>query len=186
MLSVKGYEPEYRDDVRQVCINTGPGEVKRNLKVREFILNTFCNYYIEQEPHNAFVLVDEDNTAQGYVIGATKFGFFRKNMKPYLKAVKKTGIKNYISAKGEILAHGLFSFKYPSHLHIDINEDFRGNGNGSEMITTFTENLRKQGSKGVMLIVGTHNKRGIRFYQKNGFKIIISLKNSGTVMAKEL
>lgn len=186
MVIIKGYEAKYREHVQQVCITTGPDEAATDPKVREYILNTFCNYYIEQESENAFVLVDETDTAQGYVLGALSFRKFFKNMKPYLKSVKKTGNKNYFSAVTEILAHSVFSFKYPSHLHIDINKDFRGNGNGSKLIATLTENLRKQGSKGVMLIVGSHNTKAIKFYKKNGFRTLLSLKNSGTVMAKEL
>lgn len=187
MVTVKKYEPKYFEDVRQVCINTGPVEAKTNPNMRDFILFTFCDYYCEQEPENVFVLVDENDRAQGYVFGARDFKTYIKNMKPYLEKVKKTGKENYRDAIGEILGHAIYSLKYPAHLHIDINEPFRGNGNGSRMISTLTEHMKNnQGVKSIMLIVGTSNKRGINFYEKNGFKIIRSLKNSGTVMAKEL
>ena len=187
MVVIKKYEPKYFEDVRQVCINTGPKEASTNPNMRDFILFTFCDYYLEQEPENVFILVDEEtDTAQGYVFGARDFKTYIKNMKPYLKKVKKTGKENYRDAIGEILGHAIYSFKYPAHLHIDINEPFRGNGNGSRMISTLTEHMKKnKGVKSIMLIVGTSNKRGINFYNKNGFKIVRVLKG-GTVMAKEL
>lgn len=186
MVTVKSYEPKYYKDVQQVCLNTGPDSALTDPVMRDFILYTFCNYYIEQEPENVFVLVDENDTAQGYVFGAMNFRKYLRNFKPYLKKVRETGKENYREAIAEIIAHGVFSLKYPSHLHIDINEPFRGNGNGSKMISTLTEHMKSNGAKAIMLVVGTGNTRGINFYKKNGFKTIISFKSSGTVMAKEL
>ncbi len=187
MVVIKKYEPKYFDDVRQVCINTGPKEASTDPNMRDFILFTFCDYYLEQEPENVFILVDEEtDTAQGYVFGARDFKTYLKNIKPYLAKVKKTGKAFYRDAIGEILGHAIYSLKYPAHLHIDINAPFRGNGNGSRMISTLTEHMKKtHGVKAIMLIVGTSNKRGINFYKKNGFKKIRVLKG-GTVMAKEL
>ncbi|MBQ2846868.1 MAG: GNAT family N-acetyltransferase [Clostridia bacterium] len=187
MVTIKKYEPKYFDDVRQVCINTGPLEARTDPNTRDFILFTFCDYYCEQEPENAFVLVDENDVAQGYVFGATNFWTYIKKIKPYLAKVKKLGKEYYRDALGEIIGHGIYSLKYPSHLHIDINAPFRGNGNGSRMISTLTEHMKNNmGVKSIMLIVGTSNVRGINFYKKNGFKVICALKNTGTVMAKEL
>ncbi len=188
MVTIKKYEPKYFDDVRQVCINTAPKEAATNPKMRDFILFTFCDYYVEQEPENVFVLVDEEtDTAQGYVFGARSFKTYIKNIRPYLAKVKKTGKNYYFDALAEIIGHGVFSLKYPAHLHIDINEPFRGNGNGSRMISALTDHMKNAyGTKSIMLIVGTSNKRGINFYKKNGFKEICALKSSGTVMAKEL
>lgn len=186
MVTVKKYEPKYYKDVQQVCLNTGPKNALTDPKMRDFILFTFCNYYLEQEPENVFVLVDENDVAQGYVFGSMDFWTYLKKIKPYLKKVRETGKEFYRDAIGEILAHGVFSLKYPSHLHIDINEPFRGNGNGSKMISTLTSHMKANGSKAIMLVVGTSNTRGINFYKKNGFKILASFKSSGTVMAKEL
>lgn len=186
MVTIKQYEPKYFEDVRQVCINTGPLEARTDPNMRDFILFTFCDYYCEQEPENVFVLVDENDRAQGYVFGARDFKSYIKKMRPYLKKVKKTGKENYRDAIGEILGHAIYSLKYPAHLHIDINEPFRGNGNGSRMISTLTEHMKtNKGVKSIMLIVGTSNKRGIKFYKKNGFKTVRVLKG-GTVMGKEL
>lgn len=186
MVTIKQYEPKYFEDVRQVCINTGPREAKTDPNMRDFILFTFCDYYCEQEPENVFVLVDENDRAQGYVFGARDFWAYVKKIKPYLAKVKKLGKYYYKDAVGEILGHAIYSLKYPAHLHIDINEPFRGNGNGSRMISTLTEHMKKnKGVKSIMLIVGTSNKRGIKFYEKNGFKTVRVLKG-GTVMGKEL
>ncbi len=184
-MIIKKFEPQYADDVRNVCINTGPESAKTDPAVHNYILNTFCNYYIEQEPDNAFVLVDESNTAQGYVLCAADFKLYVKNFKPYLKEIGKTDKKLRINAIAEILGHSFFSLKYPAHLHIDINSDFTGGGNGTKLISALTESLKAKGVKGLMLIVGNQNVRAVNFYYKNGFEKIFSAFG-GTVMAKEL
>ncbi len=184
-MIIKKFEPQYADDVRNVCINTGPESAKTNPAVRSYTLNTFCNYYIEQEPENVFILVDESNTAQGYVLCAADFKAYVKNFKPYLKEIRKAGKKFCINAIAEIMGHSAFSLKYPAHLHIDINSDFTGGGNGTKLISALTQHLKANGVKGLMLIVGNQNTGAINFYYRNGFKKIFSALG-GTVMAKEL
>ena len=44
---------------------------------------------------------------------------------------------------------------------------------------------RSKGVKGIMLIVGTGNTGAQKFYKKNGFKKIVSMRD-GTVMAQRL
>ena len=53
------------------------------------------------------------------------------------------------------------------------------------MIQMLLDKLKSNGSKGVMLIVGTGNVKAIKFYKKNGFKVLRRI-GEGTVMAKEL
>ena len=185
MVTIKPYEPKYKEDVRQVCINTGPLEAATNPKMHDFILFTYCDYYCEQEPENVFVLVDENDKAQGYCFAALDFKTYKKAFKPYMKKVKEIGAEYYLETKGEVLLHELYSKKYPAHLHIDINEPFRGNGNGSRMVAAQLENIRSKGAKAIMLVVGASNTRGINFYKKNGFESIQKYAG-GLVMAKEL
>lgn len=185
MVTIKRYEPKYKEDVRQVCINTGPSEASTDPKMRDFILFTFCDYYCEQEPDNVFVLVDENDRAQGYCFAALDFKAYKKAFKPYMKKVKEIGANFYLETKGEVLLHELYSGKYPAHLHIDINAPFRGNGNGSRMVAAQLDNIRSKGAKGIMLVVGASNTRGINFYEKNGFESIKKYAG-GLVMAREL
>ena len=113
MVEIKPYDPKYKDELRQVCINTGPKEAATDKNTRDFIIYTFCDYYLEQEPQNVFALVDENDTAQGYVFGAEDFGRYRKGLTPYLRKVRKTGLKNYVSALGEVFLHRLFRANTP-------------------------------------------------------------------------
>ncbi len=187
MVTVKPYEEKYREDVKLICMNTGPGSVFTDEKKRDYILTTFCYYYIEKEPENVFLIVDENDVAQGYIFGATDFNSYIRAFRPYLKKVRKTGISNFFTAIAEISGHFLFKKKYPAHLHINLNNDFRRNGNGSLLMKAQLENMKSKGVKGIMLITGSRNIPAINFYKKNGFKSIMSLKSGGgELMAKEL
>ncbi len=185
MLVIKPYEEKYTKDVQQVCINTGPKAAATDTKIREYILSAFCDYYIEQEGENCLVLVDENDTAQGYILCAENFKQFRKNFAPYLRKISKCGFGNYIEVIGEVFISGIFSKKYPAHLHIDLNKHCRCGGYGSKMVTMLCDNLKAKGVSGIMLVVGSGNTDAIRFYNKNGFRKIFKAFG-GTVMAKEL
>lgn len=185
MFIIKPYEEKYKSDVQQVCINTGPKSALKDPKIREYILSAFCDYYIEQEGRNVLVLVDENDKAQGYILCSENFKQFKKNFSPYLNKIKKCGTNHYVEVLGEVLATGIFSKKYPAHLHIDLNKQCRNGGYGSKMITMLCDNLKAKGVPGIMLIVGSGNSSAIRFYNRNGFHKIINAFG-GTVMAKEL
>lgn len=185
MFIIKPYEEKYKSDVQQVCLNTGPKSALSDPKMREFILSAFCDYYIEQEAENALVLVDENDKAQGYILCSENFKQFKKKFSPYLRRIRKCGMQNYIEVLGEVAGTGVFSKKYPAHLHIDLNKQCRNGGYGSEMVTMLCNNLKAKGVPGIMLIVASVNKDAIRFYNKNGFRKMLSAFG-GTVMVKEL
>ncbi len=185
MLEIKPFEERYFEDVRQVCVNTGPRSARTDNDEREKLLAVYCDYYCEKEPHNVFVLVDETDTVQGYILCSENAKKYRRNFVPYMQKLRRYGIKFCVEPWGEQLVYGFFGRKYPAHLHIDINKEFTGNGNGTRMMQTLLGHLKSKNVRGVMLIVGSENEEAIRFYKRNGFKILCSLFG-GTVMAKEL
>lgn len=185
MFVIKPYEEKYKEDVRSVCINTGPPETATDEKVRDFILSAYCDYYIECEKENCLVLVDENDTAQGYILCSDSYRKFRKGFVPYLRKIGKCSMNGFLTSFGEVLINGILSKKYPAHLHIDLNEQCRNGGYGTEMIKMLCKSLEEKGVCGIMLIVSSANEKAIRFYKKNDFRPLMSACG-GTVMAKEL
>ena len=185
MLEIKPFEEKYFEDCRQVCVNTGPAEAKNNSAEREKLLAVYCDYYCEKEPQNAFILVDENDKAQGYIFCSENVKAYRKGFAPYMQILRGYGVGSCVIPWGEQVIYNFFSKKYPAHLHIDINAEFTGNGNGTKMMKTLLAHLKNKNVRGVMLIVGAHNTAAVRFYKRNGFKILCSL-GGGTAMAKEL
>lgn len=185
MLEIRPFETKYFENVRQVCVNTGPRTARTDPVEREKLLAVYCDYYCEQEPENTFVLIDEDDTAQGYILCAENAKAYCKGFSPYMQKLRKFGIGNCVIPWGEQIIYRFFGKKYPAHLHIDINHEFTGSGNGTRLMQTLLEHLKNKGVKGVMLIVGAHNTAAVRFYKRNGFKVLCSI-GGGTAMAKEL
>ncbi len=173
LMEIKKYNEKYREDVQLVCKMTGPGECMTDEKIAAYIVNTYCNYYIDNEAENCFVLTDDDDIARGYIICCSDFGKFRKGFKKYLPVIKANAGKNIFEVYGEFLGTMLFSRSYPAHMHIDINYEFTGKGNGTKLLNELISHLKSKNVKGLMLIVGEGNQEAISFYKKNGFDTLL-------------
>lgn len=184
-MKICRYDDKYRSGVRDVCLITGPDDAPTDKRVGTYILNCYCNYYIECEPGNCFVLVNEDDEAVGYTLCAENYRNYRKNSKPYLKIARENAGREKAEIAAEQFALRLFSKKYPAHLHIDIRPGYTGSGFGTELIRTLLSHLKDKGVPAVMLTVGSGNREAIRFYERNGFKIIVKAFG-GTVMGINL
>lgn len=169
MLTVKPYETKYAQDVRRVCLNTGPAKALSDRAEANFILSTFCDYYIEREGEHCFVAVDENDKAQGYIFCAPDYCRYKRDFKEYIARVGKSGFSRQAMAWGECFAAGLFRRRYPAHLHIDLNPGYQRMGAGTAMMDALVGHLRELGVPSVMLIVGASNEKGVNFYSKYGF-----------------
>ena len=174
MLEIKPYVPEFKEDIQKVCLNTAYETAYEPVE-RNYLLNTYCDYYIDNEPQTCFAAVDKNGTAQGYVICAPNFRKFIKRAKPYIKQAKKSGFDHYYEGIAERFALRVFSRSYPAHFHIDINDGFQGEGTGTRLMNTLIETLKNKNVKGVMLITGSGNKGAIRFYKRLNFKTIVGI-----------
>ena len=184
MLEIKPYIPEYKEDMQKVCLNTAYDTAYEPIE-RNYLLNSYCDYYIDNEPETCFAAVDENGTAQGYIICAPDFGRFIKRAKPYISQAKKSGFDHYYEGIAERVVLRLFSRSYPAHFHIDINEGFQGEGTGTRLMNTLLETLKNKNVRGVMLITGSGNDGAIRFYKRFGFRTIIG-KGPAAVMGLKL
>ena len=169
MLTVKPYEEKYKEDVRRVCINTGPVSARSDKAQANYILSTYCDYYIEVEGRNCFVAVDENDTAQGYIFCAEDYTQFKKDFREYIERAGQSGFIKKVYAWGECFIVGLYKRTYPAHLHIDINPGYQRSGTGTQLMSTLINHLRQKHVTGVMLIVGAGNEKGRNFYKKYGF-----------------
>ncbi len=184
-MKIAPYNESHRDAVRQICLETGPAAALTDERTAAYILADYCNYYLDCEPEHCFVLEDDDGKARGYIICAADNKAYRERFAPYAQIIKKNAGKAYIETVAEQFALRLFSQKYPAHLHIDISDDYTGQGMGSELIETLLARLKEEGVRGVMLIAGSGNTGALRFYRRHGFKKIISLFGA-TIMGKSL
>ena len=167
MLSIRKYEQKDYDGVRYACLHSENEEHPADFE--EFVLHTFCDYYIEHEPYNCFVL-DDDGKAVGYVICAEDYDAYKKIFdKEYLPLSEHLGDEFYSWAKTSTVLQNKHKADYPAHLHIDLLPAYHRKGWGSRLIDTLAEHLKAKGVKGVMLTTGTDNVNACNFYKKYGF-----------------
>ena len=171
MVTVRKYEEKDFDGVRFACLNSEGPNVDPE-EVRQFVLCTFCDYYIEQEPENCFVL-DDDGKAVGYVICTENYDKFKPVFDAeYLPRTKNMNPHRYQWAMESTVLQAKYKDIYPAHLHIDILPEYHRKGYGGKLINALFDHLRSKGVKGVMLTVGACNSTGIGFYKKYGFELV--------------
>lgn len=175
MPKIRPYENKDKENVRNVCLATGPHNAYEP-KQRAMLLACFCDYYIENEPENCFILADDQDDAVGYIFCAENFERFNKTFcKEYIGRAQKGGLLNGIYAWFTTIPPKFYAKRYPAHLHIDILPEFQRRGFGSKLMDANISNLKAKRVSAVMLVCGAHNKKGINFYNKYGFKKIINI-----------
>jgi len=173
MPTIRPYQPKDKENVRTVCIRTGPGSALQPGPARKTLLATYCDYYIECEPHNCFVVADDADKAVGYILCAEDYWRYRARfLREYVpRAQGLRQLENW----GAAWLPRLFAKRYPAHLHIDILPGYQRMGLGSQLMNTLTAQLREKGIPGVMLGVGAGNEKGRNFYRKYGFKKLLRI-----------
>lgn len=185
MVYIRKYEEKDCADVHYVCHNSdGPEEVPDFL-TGQFYHNTFCNYYIEHEPDNCFV-IDDDGRAVGYIICAENFDRFEKIFNTeYLPRSDDYGEGRYEWASTAYIQQKRFKNEYPAHFHIDILPEYQRMGMGGKLVETLCEHLTQKGVRGVCLTCGPRNERAMNFYKKYDFTLL-SLDHDDACFGKKL
>lgn len=183
-MNIRPYMEKDKENVRHVCIVTA-GCTGKPENERQFILKLYCDYYIENEPDNCFVLADDNDEAVGYILCSENFGKYRKNFRPYIKEIARFGFFKSLFARGEVLAHLPASKRCSAHMHIDILPEYQGKRFGNELLTALKNHLKNKRVNGLMLVVGAENKRAVKFYKKNGFVPFLNF-GKGILMTLEL
>lgn len=170
MATVRPYERKDQSDVQKVCIATGPANAAHDPKERARLLACFCDYYVEKEPQNCFVLADDDDKAVGYILCAENFNrYYKVFSQEYMGRERQGGLVNSISAWFTTIPLRFYAKRYPAHLHIDILPVYQRQGWGTVLMDVLTNHLRAKSIPAVMLVVGSSNEKGMRFYKKYGF-----------------
>ncbi len=171
-MEIKRYEEKYKEDVHFVCLNSeGPCKAKK--RKQNFLLTTYCDYFIEKEGNNCFVAVDENDRAIGYVLCTENYDNFKKVFrKEYLPRFRKYEIIFRNTAVLSTFFQSKHKKEYPAHMHIDILPEYQRMGLGHKLMDALCENLKSKGVKGVCLTMWAGNKKGGNFYKKYGFTLL--------------
>ncbi len=171
METIRSFQPKDRDNVRNIClVNADNPKTQRQ---QNFILYTYCDYYLEVEPENCFVAVNEKDEAIGYTYCAENYAKYQERFNEiFLPKLKTLGHFKWKSSLASYRLHAKYAEEYPAHLHIDILDDYQRKGLGSKLMDTLIEHLKAKKIPGLMLTVGGTNTQGINFYKKYGFEVL--------------
>ena len=184
MASVRPYEEKDKERVQQICLANAEC-LNEPEDTQKYILLMYCNYYIEQEPSNCFVAVNDEDEAVGYIICSENYDSYEKKfLEVYMDQCSAISPKRYVDAKLDLLSHSMFKKEHPAHFHIDIDENYQRMGIGSLLISTLKAHLRMKNIKSMMMVCGEDNENAKSFYRRNGFKDLITTK-MGHAMALE-
>lgn len=168
MEKIRPYAAKDFDRVRHICLKNADDPQEERQK--SFILSTYCDYYIEQEPQNCFVAVNEADEAVGYIFCAENFEVYKARFNEiYIPRLKSLGHFKWESALESYELHDKYKSEYPAHLHLDIDAAYQRRGLGGRLSDSLIDHLRAKGIKGLMFTVGADNKVGLSFYNKYGF-----------------
>ena len=171
-MTIRPYESKDKEAVHFVHLNSD-GPCKSTKRGINFGFAVYCDYYIEKEPDNCFVAVDENDRAIGYIISAENFDrFYPVFLSEYRTRIAKWEYKRRKSALKSVESQNKYKEDYPAHLHIDILPEYHHQGLGTKLMDTLCEHLREKNVKGVMFTVWHKNYNAIKFYEKYGFELI--------------
>lgn len=181
---IRHCKPEDVKTLRYICHSTAKSKKHReSLKLVSLI---YCDYYVENEISNCFVLTDEFDRPVGYVLCSSDYEQYKKGFEPYLKEIKKLYLKDYIIQKLLQKEVSEIAADYPAHLYSFILPSFRHKGKGRALLNTVIGQLRAQNVKGLHIVVPQTNKDSIAFYERLGFERIKRLSKYGYIYAIKL
>ena len=186
MTTIRPMRPEDLKDVEYVCrMTAGPGAQKDPV-IGYRLARMFSTYYVRECYDTCFVVADESDKAVGYILCEPDYKrykkIFRKVDVPEIKKLhKKSGQQAWLFP----IPYCFFGHKYPSHLHIDILDEYQNQGLGSKLMEILFEELKKRKVKGIMLQANLSNEGAVRFYKRLGFKMLSTKLHTAT-MGKSL
>jgi len=179
-INIRKYRTGDYENIKKICITTGAEQLKQ---FKNFLLTSYCDYYIEVEPGNCFVAAAENDNAVGYVLCAQDtLAWSEVFCNDYATRLDEP-FKSIASGACDTLLD--FNTEYPAHLHIDILPEYQGLRLGTKLIDKLVTHLRQKNIPGLMLSVANDNTGAQHFYEKYGFDVLAQYANE-TVMGFKL
>jgi ribosomal protein S18 acetylase RimI-like enzyme len=169
------------------------------------LLKNFYYEYISEIPELFLLSVDEKNSLYGFCMGyyMEKDHYMKSFLKHNMLAVGLMMCFRLVTgdrrAWKKLKKNSMPEWKVLNHEYDDIpnNErgdllsicvlsDYRGCGIANDLIAAYQEVLKNRNRKLCMLSVAVDNARGIRFYEKNGFKLYREAANVTRTYFKQL
>ncbi len=188
VLSIRPYRAEDREGLFKIAADTAffGDPIEIYMEDRRIFLDAFYAYYTDYEPEHAWVATSDDEVVgflTGCVDSARKDKIVNKHIMPRLIFRLLTG---YYQVGPKAHRHLWRMWKsqrrhlfpsanlddYPAHLHINVADEWRGNGIGSRLMKVYLDQLSYLRVPGVHLGTSSENLAACQLYEKLGFRLI--------------
>ncbi len=190
MLSIRPYETADRPSLMKIAADTAffGDPIEKYLDDRRIFQDYFYAYYTDYEPEHAWVAVT-DQEVVGFLTGCfntiiqlstTKNKLLPRVLWRMFTGRYKLGTKTWAYYRNLRLAQRpentpLVNLqRYPAHLHINVDHNWRGCGIGYHLMQIFLDQLMYAGVEGVHLGTSSENEAACRLYSKLGFELLDS------------
>lgn len=167
-MQVVPFSSDHAGELRAVCIEQASELARTSEAHRLFTLLMYCDAYLDKGI--AYMLVDDEGVAHGYVLSAPDAHAWRRDFEPYRREISRLGADYAARVDTELDFYEAVADDFPAHLHIDIAEAYCGCGGGRLLIEALLARLRSDGVRGVVFGVSAANERAVGFYEHMGFE----------------
>lgn len=183
---IRAYKPTDKERLRFICKETAFDEYKKDPQKLESVPIMFCDYFTECEPEYIFMIADENNIAQGYIICAADYEKFTSKMKgEYTNRLLSVAPEETAFLNTFLLA--LEKIKDKSvHFHIDMLPECRRKGLGTMLINTLCSKLKSDGFNHISVCCVSRNAASYALCKKLGFGEIYDYGNNIVALSKKL
>jgi ribosomal protein S18 acetylase RimI-like enzyme len=186
MVEIRAVRPNDLDDLYRICLATGAGgdDASPLYGDPRLVGHVYAAPYAILSPRSVFVVEDTLGVG-GYIVGAPDTRDFEGRLEtewwPGLRTLYNdpAGQPRSGWSRDQLMSYKIHHpgrtsneivEPYPSHLHINLLPHLRGAGIGRQLMERWLATVRKMGSRGAHLAVGTANRRALRFYRACGFR----------------
>ena len=168
-MRVVPYTSEHADEMRAVHLSTASERARTDPLHAQFSLLMYCEPYLEHGV--AYMLVDDEGVARGYVLAAEDWEEWQQVFAPYAERIAALSPEYSQRLADELDEFAVAAANgYPAHLHIDIMEAYTGGGSGRMLMEALLERLRADGVEGIAFGAAPGNTRAAGFYRHMGFQ----------------
>lgn len=187
-IQVRSYAQADRAALYRIAADTAffGAPVEAYLDDRRLFCDAFYAYYTDLEPEHAWVAADGSEVV-GFIVGSVdtrlKERRWRREVLPRVWGCLLRGGYRLGRRTRQYALRGLGAVLrgevphvdlgvYPAHLHINVDERWRGQGLGRRLIDAYLGQLRALGVPGVHLNTTSLNEAACRLYERAGFRLL--------------
>lgn len=188
ILSIRPFHPDDREGLFKIAADTAffGKPIEKYMEDRRIFLDAFYAYYTDYEPEHSWVALANDEVV-GFITGCIdtekKDKIVNRKINPkmvfrlltsyyQLGPKGKQYIRRMLKSKRLHLHPSVELDHYPAHLHINVDENWRGYGIGIRLMKVYLDQLSYLRIPGVHLGTSSENIVACKMYEKLGFRLI--------------